>query len=101
MPKAKRKMPNEPAFSGVGGEARMPSPASRTLSIARKEVRHILRDWQTLTVVLVMPVMMMFLYGYAINSDARDIPVGVEMPSPAPESRAVMAKLDASLLFQV
>ncbi|HLP41357.1 MAG TPA: ABC transporter permease, partial [Fibrobacteria bacterium] len=70
-------------------------------AMARKEVRHILRDWQTLIIVLVMPVVMMFLYGYALNSDARDLPVAVEDPSPTPETRALAAKLDAGLLFEV
>jgi ABC-2 type transport system permease protein len=73
----------------------------RLLTISLKEVRHIFRDWQTLVVVLIMPVMMMFLYGYALNSDVRDIPVVVELPSPTPESRAVVDKIDASSLFKV
>lgn len=76
------------------------SPA-RSAAIAKKEVRHILRDWQTLVIVLVMPVMMMFLYGYALNADARNLPVAVEMPSPSPETRAIAAKINAGLLFQV
>ncbi len=73
----------------------------RLISIARKEMRHIFRDWQTLVVVLVMPVMMMFLYGYALNADAKEIPVLIEMPSPDPETRAVADKIDASQLFAV
>lgn len=74
---------------------------TRLAAISRKEVRHILRDWQTLIIVLIMPVMMMFLYGYALNADARDLPVAVEAPSPAPETRQIIGKLDAGLLFKV
>ncbi len=73
----------------------------RLVTISQKEMHHIFRDWQTLMVVLVMPVMMMFLYGYALNSDARDIAVMVEMPSPTSEGRAVVNKIDASQLFKV
>ncbi len=75
--------------------------AGRLAAISRKEVRHILRDWQTLVIVLIMPVMMMFLYGYALNADVRDLPVAVEAPSPSPEARQIAAKLDAGLLFEV
>jgi ABC-2 type transport system permease protein len=50
---------------------------------------------------LVMPVMMMFLYGYALNADSRDIPVMVEMPSPTPEGQSLINKIDASSLFKV
>lgn len=74
---------------------------ARIRTIALKEVRHILRDWQTLVVVLVMPVMMMFLFGYALNADPREIPVMVEMPAPGPETRMVAEKIDASELFDV
>lgn len=74
---------------------------ARLMAIARKETRHIFRDWQTLGVVLVMPVMMMFLYGYALNADAKEIPVLVEMPSPGPETRGIAARIDASPLFAV
>jgi ABC-2 type transport system permease protein len=74
---------------------------SRLMTIARKEMRHIFRDWQTLVVVLVMPVMMMFLYGYALNADAKNIPCLVEDPSPSPETRLIAAKIDASPLFAV
>lgn len=80
---------------------RPPLSLRRLGAIARKEVRHIVRDWQTLVIVLLMPVMMMFLYGYALNSDIRDLPVGVEAPAPAPETRQVARKLDAGLLFEV
>ncbi|HKP98225.1 MAG TPA: ABC transporter permease [Fibrobacteria bacterium] len=73
----------------------------RIRTIALKEVRHILRDWQTLVVVLVMPVMMMFLYGYALNADAKEIPVMIELPSPGPEARTMADKIDASQLFAV
>jgi ABC-2 type transport system permease protein len=74
---------------------------ARLSAIARKELRHILRDWQTLAVVLVMPVMMMFLYGYALNADAKDIACLIEMPSPGPEARSIAAKIDAGPLFEV
>jgi ABC-2 type transport system permease protein len=73
----------------------------RIRTIALKEVRHILRDWQTLVVVLVMPVMMMFLYGYALNADAKDIETLIEMPDPAPEARAIADEINASELFKV
>lgn len=73
----------------------------RIAALARKEVRHILRDWQTLVIVLIMPVLMMFLYGYALNADARNLPIAVETPSSSSEATAIIGKLDAGLLFEV
>ena len=40
---------------------------ARLRAVIAKELCHIVRDWQTLMIVIAMPVVMMFLYGYAIN----------------------------------
>jgi ABC-2 type transport system permease protein len=41
--------------------------------IALKELYHVFRDPRSLTIVLVMPIMMTFLYGYAINMDIENV----------------------------
>jgi ABC-2 type transport system permease protein len=73
----------------------------RITAIAAKEFRHIMRDLITLIVILIMPVVMMFLYGYALNLDMVDLPVLVEDPSPSPETAAVINAIDASSLLRV
>jgi len=40
-----------------------------------KETRHILRDRQTLAVLLLLPVVMVLLFGYAIRTDVEDVRV--------------------------
>ena len=42
-------------------------------SFVVKETRHILRDRQTLAVLLAMPVAMVLLFGYAIRTDMQDV----------------------------
>lgn len=49
----------------------------RIYAIARKEVLQILRDPRTLAVVLVMPFVMLTLYGYAIKMDVRHLRTAV------------------------
>ena len=44
-------------------------------SFVRKEARHILRDRQTLAVLLGLPVVMVLLFGYAIRTDVEDVRV--------------------------
>jgi len=46
--------------------------------IARKEFRHILRDPRSLIIAILMPVMMTFLYGYAINLDIKNIKLAIK-----------------------
>ncbi len=43
--------------------------------IAHKELRHILRDPRSLTIAILMPILMTFLYGYAINLDIKNIKI--------------------------
>jgi ABC-2 type transport system permease protein len=47
-----------------------------------KEFRHILRDRQTLTILLLMPLVQVVLFGFALRSDVRDIRLAVVDPSP-------------------
>jgi len=49
----------------------------RTWAIARKEFIQLYRDWRTLAVVVVLPVLMLVLYGYAINMDVRHLRTAV------------------------
>ncbi|MDD5674846.1 MAG: ABC transporter permease [Chitinivibrionales bacterium] len=73
----------------------------RVRAIVAKEFKHITRDWQTLTIVIIMPIVMMFLYGYALTTDMKDAPVLVLDPNPTPATRAVAQAVDASSLFKV
>ena len=45
--------------------------------VAMKEIRQIVRDRRTLAVMLFFPVMMMLLFGYALNFDVKHIPLAV------------------------
>jgi ABC-2 type transport system permease protein len=47
-----------------------------------KEFRHILRDRQTLTILLMLPLVQVILFGYALRSDVRDIRMAVIDPTP-------------------
>lgn len=49
----------------------------RMLTIMRKEIIHIRRDPRTLMLVIIMPVMMLVLLGYAVSVDIEDIPLAV------------------------
>ena len=47
-----------------------------------KEFHHILRDRQTLTILLLMPLVQIVLFGFALRSDVRDIRLAVVDPAP-------------------
>src|SRR5512138_2361230 len=73
----------------------------RTWIVAWKEFIQIRRDWRTLAVVLVLPVLMLVLYGYAINFDLRHIALGVQDEDRTPESRRLVDAFSRGESFTV
>lgn len=71
----------------------------RTLAIAYKEWLHILRDSRSLIILFAMPLIMVFLYGYAINMDIKHIPLGIWNGDHTPESRDLIADFTQSGYF--
>lgn len=66
-----------------------------------KELRHILRDRQTLTVLLLMPLVQVVLFGYALRSDVRNIRVAVVDPAPDIETKALRDRFTATDRFRI
>ena len=50
---------------------------SRLASIVRKEFIQLFRDRRMLALILVIPLVQLFLLGYASNTDLRDVPMAV------------------------
>jgi ABC-2 type transport system permease protein len=73
----------------------------RTGIIAWKEFVQIVRDWRTLVVVIVLPVLMLILYGYAINFDLRHVALGVQDGDRSPASRRLVDAFDRGENFDV
>lgn len=72
---------------------------SRLTSLIRKEFIQILRDPRTLILVLIIPVMQLFLLGYAATNDVRNVPLVVYNQDRGPESRALLDSFRAADYF--
>src|SRR6187397_978096 len=73
----------------------------RTFSVARKELLHILRDPQTLFFTLFVPVMELFMLGYAIDTNVRNVRTVVVDYSGTQESRQLIDQFVNSHDFKV
>ncbi|MFH2035401.1 MAG: ABC transporter permease [Candidatus Zixiibacteriota bacterium] len=67
--------------------------------MAIKEIRHIIRDPRSLIIAIIMPIMMTFLYGYAINLDIKNITLSILDFDKSVESRELAAKFYNSGYF--
>lgn len=75
--------------------------ARRFVSFVGKEFNHILRDTRTLMVLLVMPVVMIVLFGFALSTEIKDVKVAVYDPSKDAATARLIAQIDASDYFTV
>lgn len=73
----------------------------RTFAMAHKEVVHIGRDPQMLLFALGMPVVLIFLFGFAVSFDIERIPLVVVDQDRSAESRSLVNKFTASDTFRV
>jgi ABC-2 type transport system permease protein len=73
----------------------------RTASVARKETLHILRDPATLFFALFIPVLELFMLGYAIDTNIRHVRTVVADFAGTQESRQLLQKFENSQDFTI
>jgi ABC-2 type transport system permease protein len=66
-----------------------------------KEFHHILRDRQTLTILLLMPLVQVILFGFALRSDVRDIRLAVIDPAPDHATMELRGRFEGTGRFRV
>lgn len=73
---------------------------TRLGGMLRKEAFHILRDRRTLAVLLLLPVVQVILFGYAIRTDVDDVRVAIVDPSPDEHTLHLRSRLVAANVFR-
>jgi len=74
---------------------------SRIFSIIRKEFLQIIRDPRTLAMIIIMPIMELFLLGYAATTDVKNISMAVWDQSKTTQSRALLDAFRAADYFVI
>ncbi len=74
---------------------------SRLLGIIVKEFIHLKRDMLALVLALAVPVAMLFIFGWAINTDVKHIPTAVFEQSGSLEARLFLEAMENSQYFDV
>src|SRR5579871_3253119 len=74
---------------------------TRILALLVKEFIQLRRDRLTFAMILGIPVMQLFLFGFAINADPRHLPTAVSISDPGAISNAIVAALENSSYFDV
>jgi ABC-2 type transport system permease protein len=74
---------------------------NRILAVLTKEFIQLTRDRLTYAMILVMPIVQLLLFGYAINNDPRNLPTAVLVQDHGPMARSALSALVNSGYFKV
>ena len=73
----------------------------RPLVVAQKELRQLRRDRLTLAMMVMLPLLQLVLFGYAINTDVRNIPTVVWDQDHSAASRDIVRSLEATGFYRI
>jgi ABC-2 type transport system permease protein len=70
-------------------------------AVARKEFYHLMRDFRSLYLAFVIPLLLIFMFGYALSLDVDSVKTVIVDHDKTVESRDLMRRLEASSYFTV
>lgn len=68
-------------------------------SLVKKEALHIIRDRRTMVITLVMPLVLLLLFGFAISTEVNDVRIAAVVDRHTPQTREIIEKLQADEYF--
>ena len=71
------------------------------ISFIQKEFRHILRDRTTVMILLLMPIIQIILFGFALTTEVKNTEVAVLVPANDEVTDRIVDKIHASAYFDV
>ena len=73
----------------------------KVFSVSRKEYLHLIRDFRSLYLAFFIPVLLIFIFGYALSLDVDDVATVVVDYDRTEDSRHLISRLEASSYFRV
>ncbi|HPM79821.1 MAG TPA: ABC transporter permease [Candidatus Anammoximicrobium sp.] len=71
----------------------------RLRGFLRKETLQIRRDFSSIALALVMPVVLLFLFGFGVSLDVQNVPIAVVLDDPGAEARDLARRFALSNYF--
>lgn len=85
----------------MSGHVTPPGSLRRILALIRKETLQVARDRSSLVVAVVLPALLLFLFGFGISFDASHLKVGLVVEEASTEANDFAATLANSRYFEV
>lgn len=74
---------------------------SRVVALSKKECLQIIRDPSSILIALVLPAVLLFIFGYGVNLDSTHTRIAVVAEDDAPAARSLVAAISAAQAFEV
>ena len=74
---------------------------ARIFAILMKEFLQMRRDRITMGMIVGVPLMQLFVFGFAINFNPKDLPTAISIDDPGVFSRSIVAALHNSSYFKI
>src|SRR5262245_31290622 len=81
------------------GQNRLRLKMQRAMSLVRKETRQIIRDPSSIAIGIVLPVVLILLFGYGLSLDVNHVPVAIVLEVPSPAATDLAASFQLSPYF--
>ncbi|MCB5250336.1 MAG: ABC transporter permease [Candidatus Cloacimonetes bacterium] len=74
---------------------------NRVYAIAKKEFFHIIHDPRSLLIVILLPLLQLLMFGYALNTEVKDINLGIADNALNMQSKEIIRNFEGSEMFHV
>ncbi len=80
-------------------DSRSRNKIRRIGALIRKESYQVIRDPSSIAIGIVMPVILVLLFGYGLSLDVKNVPVAIALEDSSPDARALAAGFQLSPYF--
>ncbi len=73
----------------------------RVFAIAKKEFLHIIHDSRSLIIILIMPILQLTMFGYALNNEIQEIKLGVIDNNKSSVSQKIISHFQSNSFYKI
>ena len=87
------------SLTSLGRQRPTSARLQRIAALVRKEARQMVRDPSSIAIGVVLPLVLILLFGYGLSLDVTHVPVAVVLEDPSPEATELAASFQLSPYF--
>src|SRR5215813_6723074 len=74
--------------------------ARRVRALVVKETRQVVRDPSSIAIGVILPMILILLFGYGLSLDVKDVPIAIVVENPGPDAMELVGSFQLSPYFR-